>query len=364
MAQLWGHTWRFTYSGATTYAAAPAVGQRASFDWGDGNGATGVVVATTGTAASGTIDVRVSYDIDGFLYGPDAGTTNVATDDGVSILYWQALSPTFTQLLSDVSAVGVSLTYGTEANNMFVCGWWRPNPLTNGRVLFSIGGLTVEIFSYYQLRLRTTNASTSGQWLATSAESTGFLNTWNFIAVLFNGSNSGPTGNWRAWHAIGGGWPVEMGVSQTTAPIGTFQSGSSGLYVGNRSAYDLNWRGEIGPVWLIGEGLPTTGLLDVGRGGSITDSQAAAFRDAVVIPFFQGNPPTTTAGTMECAVINNNGTLPLTVAQGVTPVSSIITIGGPAGGTNTGDTTYSPPTPGGSVWPLTESSITNARRGL
>jgi hypothetical protein len=364
MAQLWGHTWRFTYSGATTYAAAPAVGQRASFDWGDGEGAYGVVVAKTGTAASGTIDVRVSYDTYGFLYSPDAGTTNVSTDDGVSTLYWQALSPTFTQLLSDRTNVGLSLSYGSAVNNVFVCGWWRPNPVTNGRVLFSIGGLTVEVFSGTALKLSTTNASTNGSWTATATDATGFFNTWNFIAVLFNGSNSGPTGNWRAWHARAGGWPEEMSVSLTTSPIGVFQTGSNFLYVGNNPTSTLNWRGEIGPMWVVGETRPSTGLMPFGEGNLISASEAASFRDNVVIPFFQGNPPTTSAGSMECVIVANDGTDPVVVSQGLTPTISIATIGGPLAGTQTGNTTFTPPTTGGSTWPSSGSSSQTSQRGL
>ena len=371
MAQLWGHTYTIGYfAGDGVYPLVqPAIGNQIAYYWStDGDGNTGTVVARTGNASTGTLSIRTDYyDTSGTLPAPVdpawAGTQPISDNTSLA---WSALSNSLAEVRSDVSTNSLKLSYGNHTNNVFLCGWWRPYPLTNGRVLFQLGDLSAEWFSFYALKLRTKGGA--GEWTATVPDP---LGGWLFFAFYFNGQTSGPTANWRVWYGTETQAPTEMTVAPVTTPTSALTA-SSTLYLGNSSAANVNFRGEIGPIWMIGEKATDTSLLTMGSTGTISNNEAQSFLGNVVMPFWlNSNIPSSTSSTMEARIIPNDGSPASVVARSPDDFSSAVvsvsSIGGPvASGTATGATSFNPPRSAQSAdWPYASSSPTSTvQRGL
>lgn len=182
-----------------------------------------------------------------------------------------------------------SVSVGANSSACLVMGWWYPTTLTATRGLWSSGtvfGAEVDTTTS-EVRLRTDN-TTDGQWTTTGAGLT--TNTWTFLAFMNSCNNTGPAAAWRVWAGTGETPPVELTVTQATAPVGNF-TGSTAFCTGNKgNAGTLAWQGDIDNLIFVATGATagaTTHPLYVATNGTITNDEALLAYQNFVLPFWR-----------------------------------------------------------------------------
>lgn len=172
-----------------------------------------------------------------------------------------------------------------------VFGWYYPTTLTAGRTLFSAGSTAncaVIGATTSELELLTAYSTTPGKWTTSGLGLT--TNTWTFIAVAISVHDTGPLMSCRVWAGSISTVPVEISVSQTTAPAGTATS-SGTWYIGNKGTGVLAFQGDIDMMDFGhggGTGINST-LLMPAANGSITQAEADLFLALYVIPIWTGD---------------------------------------------------------------------------
>lgn len=172
-----------------------------------------------------------------------------------------------------------------------VFGWYLPTTLTAGRTLFSAGSTAncaVIGATTSELELLTAFSTTQGKWTTSGLGLT--INTWRYIVVVISVHDTGPLMSCRVWAGAFGTAPVEISVSQTTAPAGT-ATGSATWYIGNKGTGILAFQGDIDMVdfgYGGGTGINSTLLIPAAH-GAITQAEADLFLALYVIPIWLGD---------------------------------------------------------------------------
>lgn len=189
------------------------------------------------------------------------------------------------------------ITFGTgqgalASNSTWVVfGWYLPTTLTAGRTLYSAGSTAncaVIGATTSELELLTAFSTTQGKWTTSGLGLT--INVWRYIAIAISVHDTGPLMSCRVWAGSISTVPVEISVSQTTAPAGTATS-SGTWYIGNKGTGSLAFQGDIDMVdfgYGAGTGINST-LLMPAANGSITQAEADLFLALFVIPIWTGD---------------------------------------------------------------------------
>jgi hypothetical protein len=195
----------------------------------------------------------------------------------------------------DINFAGLSATgLGADNCHFLITGWFYPTTLSPGRAYWGAGGtfgLEVDTTTS-ELRIKTANATTNGEWTTASAGIT--TGAWYFIAVLGTTETTGTLAAFRVWTGTFETPPVECTVSVAVAASGAF-TGSATPVIGNKSAATtVAFQGDIDHLqWIIAAGSsPPVGLatspLFLSTSGSITDDEAFSVLHRAVIPMWQG----------------------------------------------------------------------------
>lgn len=178
---------------------------------------------------------------------------------------------TFGGVVGSRATFTVSPTMGASGSAGVFTGWFRPTTLTATRRYFSAGSIFgAEVASTTsEITLRTDN-TTDGQWTTSGAGIT--TNKWYFIAIMWSTNNTGPAAAWRVWIGTEDTPPVEVTVTQNTAPVGNF-TGSGTLTFGNTGANNVSYQGDLAEQSLLT--ITTLGWLGLtSTAGTITQGEA------------------------------------------------------------------------------------------
>lgn len=204
-----------------------------------------------------------------------------------------------------------SITSGMIA---FTACWVYPTTLTATRTIFSFG-------ANWRIRIDTTTSelrlvsdnTTDGEWTTTGVNLA--TNSWTFLAVIANPSNTGPVCDWRVWAGTLETPPAEVTVTNAVAPVGNF-GGSTAVCIGNADmGGTVAFQGSI-ESFVFGNfsGFlnATTGAFPIAASGTITQAEADLIRDQYVTPIWRGNlfpypkafggPPAGTSGLNWCVI--------------------------------------------------------------
>lgn len=189
------------------------------------------------------------------------------------------------------------VSFGADNFVGLVTGWFYinsvPSAVDYGYWSFgNTGGCNIDSTDPTEIRLKTQNATTSGQWLTSGAGIT--TGKWYFIAVMFATENTTVAGDWRVWVGDGDTFPVEVTVTNPTPRSGNY-TGSTALYVGNAGTSSLRgFPGKIQDVVFIGHvGGANSWLypLSVAASGVISQSEADDVLNSFVAPLWAGQLP-------------------------------------------------------------------------
>lgn len=205
------------------------------------------------------------------------------------------MSYTFGANTTDDMNMTASVSPGNGSSAALVAGWWYPTTLTATRCYWSAGltatgNICAEVdTTTSDIRMRTMNVTTRGQWLASGANIS--IDKWWFVAWLMVTDNTNG-GAWRVWVGDAETCPVELTVTNPVARSGNFSNTSSSWALGNASATgSLAWQGDIGwMVTAVAVNVGTNNPLGNTTAGSISNDNAAFVYDRWVAPLWLGRP--------------------------------------------------------------------------
>jgi len=186
----------------------------------------------------------------------------------------------------DINTASV-LQYGNTNVTTFVAGWWYPTTLTLTRGYWSGGntfGAEVDTTTS-QLRFRTANGTTGGQWTTSGTAIT--TGKWWYMAFLNTNNNTGTAAAWRCWIGDAETAPVEQTVTVATAPSGTFV-GNATAYLGNKGTGTVAFQGDIGWGVFISANTSIASILPIATAGAITNDEASLIYDRLAYPCWRG----------------------------------------------------------------------------
>jgi hypothetical protein len=201
---------------------------------------------------------------------------------------------TFGGATGDDANFPLATTAMGDTRNLYISGWWKPTTLTAGRALFGVATVPrVEINSTTsELRIWADCATTDGQWTTSGVGLT--VDLWTFIAFVHSWTSSAPaTASMRLWRGTIDEPPVEVTISQATAPSGG-PTGGSTLAIGNAtSATSIAFQGEIAEINAIVSraAVSVTHPLYLTSGNSIGNTEAELIRSRLVEPSWRGGGP-------------------------------------------------------------------------
>lgn len=170
----------------------------------------------------------------------------------------------------------------------FFAGWFYPTTLTTGRYLFSFNTSGVSI-NGTELRFIVDHATTDG-WYETSG--LGFsVNSWWFIAGLWNNSSTGPSDSMKLWVGSELNAPTLRTLTQTQVPVGTVTTSVANVVLGNSAASGvLAFQGEVGPA-ICGRNnwLAITSPFRVSAVGAVSVDDETTVYQRLVLPFWAGD---------------------------------------------------------------------------
>lgn len=195
-----------------------------------------------------------------------------------------------------------AVTIGATSRTSLVCGWWKPTTLTAGLGYWSIdAGLFARIATTTSEIELGTNNTTDGRW--TTSDASIVVDQWYFIAFMLSTLNTGPAAAWRVWLGTELNAPVELTVTQNTAPAGNF-TGANTFVAGNVSnSGTVSFIGDISDFSVIAQSTNTSGPLRTAAFGAITQNEADLVRYRVVLPIWSGIP----FPIEVCAMAQGNG---------------------------------------------------------
>lgn len=194
------------------------------------------------------------------------------------------------------------VSIGASARTSIVCGWWKPTTLTAGLGYWSAGAAIFARIATTtsEIQLSTDN-TTDGRWTTSGANIV--VDQWYFIAFMLSANNTGPTAAWRVWIGTELNAPVELTVTQNTAPVGNF-AGSFTFVAGQVSNTGaVSFIGDISDFQVISQSTFSSGPLSTAAFGAITQDEANRVRNRVVLPIWSGIP----FPIEVCAMAQGNG---------------------------------------------------------
>jgi len=116
------------------------------------------------------------------------------------------------------------------------------------------------------------------------------VDQWHFIGFMLSTLNTGPAAAWRVWRGTELNAPVELTVTQNTAPVGNFTGATSVILGQVGSTGTVSFIGDISDCSVTSQSVNTNGPLRTAAFGAITQVEADRVRDRVVLPIWSGIP--------------------------------------------------------------------------
>lgn len=185
----------------------------------------------------------------------------------------------------------VQMGGGTASS--FVCGWWKPNTLTAGRVLWAAGanyGMEIDSVTT-ELRLKTGNLTTNGEWNTTGVNLA--VDEWKFIACISSqasnpGSAVATTANWAVWVGTNESIPQEVTVTEAITPVNDFVS-STNLRLGNNLGGASAFQGLLGGALFCRHAGSIQGIVPTTISGTLTTEGKEVVYNRLILPIWKGD---------------------------------------------------------------------------
>lgn len=194
------------------------------------------------------------------------------------------------------AATGDDITFATLSNltdnrQQLMCGWFYPTTLTAGRKYWGASttiGAEVDTTTS-EIRMRSVNATTNGQWLTSGAGVV--TNKWQFIAWLAATENTTVAGAWRVFIGDNETPPTEVTVTNPTVRSGNY-TGNANFTIGNAgSTGTVAFQGDIESFSaVIANSASGPTALSISTSGVISNDEANHVRLNILTPLWLGRP--------------------------------------------------------------------------